>query len=176
MKRDFKNYLEGFSENIRNIINKFNFYAQIHRSGEQDRLGLLIEKFCDSRINLSNKPVLNDDGTEKIEALDNNSMGTLFEEVIRMFNDQTNVTDAGQHFTLRDIVQLMADLAFIPIQDKIERIYDGTCGTGGMLTVGELRIIELAESRDKDVSILSLWSRKFCRNFRHCMCLYALKW
>ena len=160
MKRDFKNYLEGFSENIRNIINKFNFYAQIHRSGEQDRLGLLIEKFCDSRINLS----------------DNNSMGTLFEEVIRMFNDQTNVTDAGQHFTLRDIVQLMADLAFIPIQDKIERIYDGTCGTGGMLTVGELRIIELAESRDKDVSILSLWSRKFCRNFRHCMCLYALKW
>lgn len=157
LRRDFIDYLDGFSKNVQEIINKFHFRDQISRLSEQDRLGLLIEKFVDPSINLSNKPVLNEDGTEKLEALDNHTMGTLFEEVIRMFNEQTNVTDAGRHFTPRDIIELMADLAFIPIQDKIQsttyRIYDGACGTGGMLTVGESCIKQLAERRGKKVSI-----------------------
>lgn len=157
LRRDFIDYLDGFSRNIQEIINKFHFRDQIPRLSEQDRLGLLIEKFVDPSINLSNKPVLNEDGTEKLEALDNHTMGTLFEEVIRMFNEQTNVTDAGRHFTPRDIIELMADLAFIPIQDKIQsttyRIYDGACGTGGMLTVGESCIQNLAARRGKKVSI-----------------------
>lgn len=117
----------------------------------------MIEKFVDPRINLSNRPILNEDGSVKIEALDNHTMGTLFEEVIRMFNEETNVTDAGRHFTPRDIVELIADLAFIPIQDKIQsttyRIYDGACGTGGMLTVGDQHIRELAAEQGKKVSI-----------------------
>ena len=158
LQKDFEDYLNGFSPDVQKIISNFHFRDQISRLIETDRLGLLIEKFCDERINLSNTPVLNDDGTEKIEALDNHSMGTLFEEVIRMFNEQTNVTDAGRHFTPRDIIKLMADLAFIPIQDKIlnttYRIYDGACGTGGMLTVAEERIIELAKKYGKKVSIL----------------------
>lgn len=157
LRRDFIDYLDGFSQNVQEIINKFHFREQISRLSEQDRLGLLIEKFVDPSINLSNKPVLNEDGSEKLEALDNHTMGTLFEEVIRMFNEQTNVTDAGRHFTPRDIIELMADLAFIPIQDKIQsttyRIYDGACGTGGMLTVGESCIQNLAERRGKKVSI-----------------------
>lgn len=157
LRKDFIDYLDGFSKNVQEIINKFHFREQISRLSEQDRLGLLIEKFVDPSINLSNKPVLNEDGTEKLEALDNHTMGTLFEEVIRMFNEQTNVTDAGRHFTPRDIIELMADLAFIPIQDKIQsttyRIYDGACGTGGMLTVGESCIQNLAERRGKKVSI-----------------------
>lgn len=157
LRKDFVDYLDGFSKNVQEIINKFHFRDQIPRLSEQDRLGLLIEKFVDPSINLSNKPVLNEDGTEKLEALDNHTMGTLFEEVIRMFNEQTNVTDAGRHFTPRDIIELMADLAFIPIQDKIQsttyRIYDGACGTGGMLTVGESCIQNLAERRGKKVSI-----------------------
>lgn len=157
LRKDFIDYLDGFSQNVQEIINKFHFRDQIPRLSEQDRLGLLIEKFVDPSINLSNKPVLNEDGTEKLEALDNHTMGTLFEEVIRMFNEQTNVTDAGRHFTPRDIIELMADLAFIPIQDKIQsttyRIYDGACGTGGMLTVGESCIQNLAERRGKKVSI-----------------------
>ena len=127
LRKDFIDYLDGFSKNVQEIINKFHFRDQIPRLSEQDRLGLLIEKFVDPSINLSNKPVLNEDGSEKLEALDNHTMGTLFEEVIRMFNEQTNVTDAGRHFTPRDIIELMADLAFIPIQDKIQsttyRIY-----------------------------------------------------
>lgn len=157
LRKDFIDYLDGFSKNVQEIINKFHFRDQIPRLSEQDRLGLLIEKFVDPSINLSNKPVLNEDGSEKLEALDNHTMGTLFEEVIRMFNEQTNVTDAGRHFTPRDIIELMADLAFIPIQDKIQsttyRIYDGACGTGGMLTVGESCIQNLAEGRGKKVSI-----------------------
>ncbi len=157
LRKDFIDYLDGFSKNVQEIINKFHFRDQIPRLSEQDRLGLLIEKFVDPSINLSNKPVSNEDGTEKLEALDNHTMGTLFEEVIRMFNEQTNVTDAGRHFTPRDIIELMADLAFIPIQDKIQsttyRIYDGACGTGGMLTVGESCIRNLAARRGKNVSI-----------------------
>lgn len=157
LRKDFIDYLDGFSKNVQEIINKFHFRDQIPRLSEQDRLGLLIEKFVDPSINLSNKPVLNEDGSEKLEALDNHTMGTLFEEVIRMFNEQTNVTDAGRHFTPRDIIELMADLAFIPIQDKIQsttyRIYDGACGTGGMLTVSESCIQNLAERRGKKVSI-----------------------
>ena len=160
LKSDFEDYLKGFSKNVQDIINNFHFNEQVPRLVNYNRLSLLIEKFCDERINLSNNPVLNEDGTEKIEALDNHAMGTLFEEVIRMFNEQTNVTDAGRHFTPRDIVKLMADLAFIPIQDKIEsttyRIYDGACGTGGMLTVAEAGIIELAKALGKNVSIFIL--------------------
>ena len=157
MKKDFIAYLDGFSENVQVIINKFHIRNEIDRLSEQDRLGLLIEKFVDPRINLSNRPILNEDGSVKIEALDNHTMGTLFEEVIRMFNEETNVTDAGRHFTPRDIVELIADLAFIPIQDKIQsttyRIYDGACGTGGMLTVGDQHIRELAAEQGKKVSI-----------------------
>lgn len=157
LKKDFIAYLDGFSENVQVIINKFHIRNEIDRLSEQDRLGLLIEKFVDPRINLSNRPILNEDGSVKIEALDNHTMGTLFEEVIRMFNEETNVTDAGRHFTPRDIVELIADLAFIPIQDKIQsttyRIYDGACGTGGMLTVGDQHIRELAAEQGKKVSI-----------------------
>lgn len=142
---------------MQEILNKFKIRNEIDRLSEQDRLGLLIEKFVDPRYNFSNKPVLNEDGSVRIEALDNHTMGSLFEEVIRMFNEETNVTDAGRHFTPRDIVELMADLAFVPVQDKIKsttyRIYDGACGTGGMLTVGEEHIKKLATRRQKNVSI-----------------------
>ena len=151
-----------FSENVQVIINKFHIRNEIDRLSEQDRLGLLIEKFVDPRINLSNRPVLNEDGSVRIEALDNHTMGTLFEEVIRMFNEETNVTDAGRHFTPRDIVELIADLAFIPVQDRIQsttyRIYDGACGTGGMLTVGDEHIKKLAKEQEKKGIHSFVWS------------------
>lgn len=157
LKDDFITYLDGFSSNVQVIIDKFHIRNEINRLSEQDRLGMIIEKFVDPKYNFSNKAILNVDGTVKIEALDNHSIGTLFEEVIRMFNEETNVTDAGRHFTPRDIVELIADLAFIPIQDKINstsyRIYDGAAGTGGMLTVGEQRILELAKKINKNVTI-----------------------
>ena len=157
LKKDFINYLDGFSQNVQDIIDKFKFRSQIDTLSSKDRLGLLISKFVDERYNFSSLPVLDEKGQERLPSLDNHTMGTLFEDVIRTFNETPNVTDAGRHFTPRDVVNLVADLAFVPVQDKIRdsayRIYDGACGTGGMLTVGEERIRELAERIDKKVSI-----------------------
>jgi type I restriction enzyme M protein len=84
-------------------------------------------------------------------------MGTAFEELLRRFNEENNVTEAGEHFTPRDIVELMAELAITPLADKITnttyRIYDGACGTGGILTVAEQRMKSIADEFGKQVSI-----------------------
>lgn len=157
LKKDFILYLDGFSANVQDIIKKFEFRNQIDKLSDHDILGLLIAKFTDNSINLSSRPVLDDKGNVLQPALDNHTMGTVFEEVIRKFNEETNITDAGRHFTPRDIVELISDLAFIPVKDKIQsttyRIYDGACGTGGMLTVGEERMTELAKECGKKISI-----------------------
>lgn len=156
LKNDFILYLNGFSANIQEIIKRFEFRTQIDKLSEHDILGLLISKFTDTSINLSSREVTAPNGTV-LPALDNHSMGTVFEEVIRKFNEETNITDAGRHFTPRDIVELITDLAFIPVQEQLQsttyRIYDGACGTGGMLTVAEERIHEVAEQYGKKVSI-----------------------
>lgn len=156
LKQDFILYLNGFSQNVQDIIKRFEFRNQIDKLSEHDILGILISKFTDPSINLSNRDVK--DGSGKVlPALDNHTMGTVFEEVIRKFNEETNITDAGRHFTPRDIVELITDLAFVPVKDKIQSttysIYDGACGTGGMLTVAEARIEELANEHGKNVSI-----------------------
>ena len=157
LKSDFTLYRNGFSQNVQDIIKRFEFRNQIDKLSEHDILGLLISKFTDPSVNLSNRPVCDAKGNVIQPALDNHTMGTVFEEVIRKFNEETNITDAGRHFTPRDIVELIADLAFVPVKDKIQsttyRIYDGACGTGGMLTVAEGRIQELAKEFGKDVSI-----------------------
>ena len=87
---------------------------------EHDILGLLISKFTDSSVNLSNRPVCDAKGNVIQPALDNHTMGTVFEEVIRKFNEETNITDAGRHFTPRDIVELITDLAFVPVKERIK--------------------------------------------------------
>lgn len=156
LKADFILYLDGFSKNVQDIIKKFEFRNQIDKLSDHDILGILISKFTDPNINLSSRPVVNSAGAT-MPALDNHTMGTVFEEVIRKFNEETNVTDAGRHFTPRDIVELIADLAFVPIADQIQsttyRIYDGACGTGGMLTVADERIRTAAAKAGKRVSI-----------------------
>ena len=156
LKADFILYLDGFSKNVQDIIKKFEFRNQIDKLSDHDILGLLISKFTDPSVNLSSRPVTNAAGVT-LPALDNHTMGTVFEEVIRKFNEETNITDAGRHFTPRDIVELITDLAFVPIKDQIQdttyRIYDGACGTGGMLTVAEQRIREIAAQYGKRVSI-----------------------
>lgn len=156
LKQDFITYLDGFTQNVQDIINKFEFRKQIDKLSEHDILGILISKFTDPSINLSSHEVTNAAGVT-LPALDNHTMGTVFEEVIRKFNEETNITDAGRHFTPRDIVELITDLAFVPIKDKIESttysVYDGACGTGGMLTVAEEHINAIAKQHGKDVSI-----------------------
>jgi type I restriction enzyme M protein len=156
LNADFEAYLDGFSPNVQEILDKFKFRHQIPTLVEADILGHLIEKFLDSAINLGPEPVLNTDGSERLPALDNHAMGTIFEELIRRFNEENN-EEAGEHFTPRDVVRLMADLIFLPIADQIESgtylVYDGACGTGGMLTVAEARLAELARAHGKEVSI-----------------------
>lgn len=156
LKADFEAYLDGFSPNVHEILDKFKFRNQIPTLVDADILGSLIEKFLDHSIHLGPSPILNTDGTERLLALDNHAMGTIFEELIRRFNEENN-EEAGEHFTPRDVVRLMAELILVPIADRIESgtylLYDGACGTGGMLTVAEERLGELAREHGKEVSI-----------------------
>jgi type I restriction enzyme M protein len=156
LKADFEAYLDGFSPNVQEILEKFRFRNQIPTLIEADILGHLIEKFLDSSVNLSPNPVYSQDGNVRLPALDNHAMGTIFEELIRRFNEENN-EEAGEHFTPRDVVKLMARLVFLPIADQIESgtylVYDGACGTGGMLTVAEETLQLLSRSHGKEVAI-----------------------
>ncbi|MQX37767.1 N-6 DNA methylase [Roseospira navarrensis] len=156
LKSDFEAYLDGFSPNVQEVLDKFKFRNQIPTLVDADILGFLIEKFLDPSVNLSPKPVLHQDGSERLPGLDNHSMGTIFEELIRRFNEENN-EEAGEHFTPRDVVELMAFLIFKPIADDIQSgtylVYDGACGTGGMLTVAEETLIKLATDHGKEVSV-----------------------
>jgi type I restriction enzyme M protein len=155
LKADFEAYLDGFSPNVQDILEKFEFRNQIPRLSKADALGTLIEKFLSPDINLSPTPVLNGDGTVRYPGLDNHAMGTIFEELVRRFNEENN-EEAGEHWTPRDAVRLMAKLVFLPIADQIQAgtylLYDGACGTGGMLTIAEETLQQLAEERGKRVS------------------------
>lgn len=156
LKADFEAYLDGFSPNVQEILEKFKFRNQIPTMIESDILGLVIEKFTNTEINLSPNPVLDINGDVRLPALDNHSMGVIFEELIRRFNEENN-EEAGEHFTPRDVVKLMAKLIFLPVADKIESgtylVYDGACGTGGMLTVAEDTLLQLAKEHGKEVAI-----------------------
>ncbi|MGH8351938.1 MAG: type I restriction-modification system subunit M [Pseudomonas sp.] len=156
LRDNFIDYLDGFSPNVQEILNKFAFRDQIQKMVDADILGHLITDFLDPDVNLSPLPVKDADGRIKLPALDNHGMGTVFEELIRRFNEENN-EEAGEHFTPRDVVQLMAKLLFLPVAEQIESgtylLYDGSCGTGGMLTVAEEALQELASSHDKEVSI-----------------------
>lgn len=156
LRDNFIAYLDGFSPNVQEILTKFSFHNQIQKLVDSHVLGYLIEDFLDPEVNLAPLPVKDADGRIKLPALDNHGMGTVFEEMIRRFNEENN-EEAGEHFTPRDVVQLMAKLLFLPVAERIESstysLYDGSCGTGGMLTVAEDALQDLAEQHGKDVSI-----------------------
>jgi type I restriction enzyme M protein len=155
LKADFEAYLDGFSPNVQDILENFEFRNQIPRLSKADALATLIEKFLSPDINLSPNPVMNGDGSVKHPGLDNHGMGTIFEELVRRFNEENN-EEAGEHWTPRDAVKLMAKLIFLPVADKIESgtylLYDGALGTGGMLTVAEETLKQLAAERGKQVA------------------------
>ncbi len=152
---DFQAYLDGFSPNVQDILDNFEFRNQISRLSRADALGTLIEKLTSPDINLSPDPVHHVDGSVKHPGLDNHGMGTIFEELVRRFNEENN-EEAGEHWTPRDAVRLMAKLVFLPIADQINSgtylLYDGACGTGGMLTVAEETLRQLAREHGKEVA------------------------
>ncbi len=156
LKANFADYLNGFSPNVLEILSKFKFHQQLDTLDDADALGHLIEKFISPTINLSPNPVLDGEGKEKLPALSNHTMGYVFEELIRKFNEENN-EEAGEHFTPREVVDLMGRLIFLPIADVLSSstylLYDGACGTGGMLTVAEETLHSIAKEHGKNVSI-----------------------
>jgi type I restriction enzyme M protein len=140
---DFEDYLNGFSPNVQDILENFKFRNQIPTLSKADALGTLIDKFLDPEIDLS--PA----------AIDNHAMGTIFEELVRKFNEDNN-EEAGEHWTPRDAVRLMANLVFLPIETQLKSglylIYDCACGTGGMLTVAEETLAAIAEKHSLQIN------------------------
>lgn len=142
---DFEDYLNGFSPNVQDILDNFKFRNQLPTLSKADAIGALISKFLDPDIDLS--PT----------GIDNHSMGTVFEELVRKFNEDNN-EEAGEHWTPRDAVRLMANLVFLPIEKKIKSghylLYDCACGTGGMLTVAEETLTAIGTRRGQQVQCL----------------------
>ena len=155
LEADFRAYLDGFSPNVQDILDNFEFRNQIARLSKADALGTLIEKLTSPDVNLSPHPAKNTDGSIRHLGLDNHGMGSIFEELVRRFNEENN-EEAGEHWTPRDAVRLMARLVFLPVAEEIQSgtylLYDGACGTGGMLTVAEDSLQRLAAEHGKDVS------------------------
>ncbi|MFB5946722.1 type I restriction-modification system subunit M [Albibacterium profundi] len=140
---NFEEYLNGFSRNVKEIVEKFNLSAQVRHMASKDVLLDVLEKFTSPYINLT--PVeTNDPEGRPLPALSNLGMGYVFEELIRKFNEENN-EEAGEHFTPREVIQLMTHLVFEPLKGnlpKIITIYDPACGSGGMLTESENYLIE----------------------------------
>ena len=138
LEDNFLEYLDGFSQNVKEIIEKFNLKSQIIYMADKNILLVIIEKFTSTNINLTNEEKTAPDGT-KLPPLTNLGMGYVFEELIRKFNEENN-EEAGEHFTPREVINLMTHIIFEPIKDKIPpviSIYDPACGSGGMLTESE---------------------------------------
>lgn len=143
LKMNVIDYFNGFSEDVQDIIDKFKLRQQVDNLTDAGRLGSLLDKFTDDNINLS--------------AVDNHTMGTIFEELLRKFNEENNVTEAGEHFTPRDYVRLLGQLAAVPVKDKLTdntyTVYDGACGTGGILTIAQEEITNIAKETGKRVNV-----------------------
>ena len=149
---NLENYLDGFSEDVQEIIGKFKLRNQLETMEESGITFALIEKFVSRNINLSPEEAVNSRG-EILPPLTNLGMGYVFEELIRRFNEENN-EEAGEHFTPREIIKLMTHLLFLPVKDKLTEgptylIYDPACGSGGMLTEAEQFAKELTHERNE---------------------------
>jgi type I restriction enzyme M protein len=135
LQANFEDYLNGFSANVKEIIEKFKLKSQVRHMASKDVLLNVLEKFTSSYINLTPFEKNDPDG-RKLAPLSNLGMGYVFEELIRKFNEENN-EEAGEHFTPREVIDLMTHLVFEPVKDilpPVITIYDPACGSGGMLT------------------------------------------
>ncbi|MFA0963559.1 N-6 DNA methylase [Roseivirga sp. BDSF3-8] len=135
LEANFTTYLNGFSDNVKEIIDKFHLRAQVRHMANKDVLLDVVEKFNSPYINLTPDEKEDPDG-RRLPGLSNLGMGYVFEELIRKFNEENN-EEAGEHFTPREVIDLMTHLVFEPVMDNLPSvmtIYDPACGSGGMLT------------------------------------------
>lgn len=151
---NLEEYLRGYSDNVKEIIKCFDLYAQFkHMASKQVLLGVL-EQFVSPYMNFSPNEKVDPDGN-KIQGLSNLGMGYVFEELIRKFNEENN-EEAGEHFTPREVIELMTHLIFDPLKGNLPpsiTVYDPACGSGGMLTESQNFIIEKYQSEDYERSI-----------------------
>ena len=125
---NFIEYLNGYSENVKDVLKNFEFYAKVKKLADNDRLISIIERITDPRLNLTDRPAIDPDGLP-LPAVSNLQMGTLFEELLRRFNEENN-EEAGEHFTPRDVIELLAKMVFEPVKDNLPKIislYDPAC-------------------------------------------------
>ena len=138
--QNLRNYIAGFSPNMREVLEKFDFDNTISKLDESGLLFQVVQRFGDPQVNLHP------------DAVDNAAMGTIFEELIRKFNEALN-ENPGEHFTPRDVVHLMVDLLLAGDEERLRTqgvvlsVYDPCCGSGGMLTIAKEHITA-GETRD----------------------------
>ncbi len=155
---NFDEYLNGFSANVQEIIERFELKSKIQHMANKDVLLDVVEKFVSPKINLTPVDAVDPDGY-KLPALSNLGMGYVFEELIRKFNEENN-EEAGEHFTPREVIELMTHLVFDPIKDNLPltlTVYDPACGSGGMLTESQNFIEEKYPARKKGKSIRDIY-------------------
>ena len=141
---NFVEYLNGYSENVRDVLKNFEYYAKARKLADNDRLFSMIERITDPRINLTDQEQRDPDGLP-LPALTNIGMGTVFEELLRRFNEENN-EEAGEHFTPRDAISLLARVVFEPVKDNLPKIislHDPAEGSGGMLTEGREYLLSI---------------------------------
>ena len=149
---NFEEYLKGFSPNVQEIIERFELKSKIQHMAHKDVLLDVVEKFVSPKINLTPNDAVDPDGY-KLPGLSNLGMGYVFEELIRKFNEENN-EEAGEHFTPREVIELMTHLVFDPIKDDLPltlTVYDPACGSGGMLTESQNFIEEKYPSDNRDI-------------------------
>lgn len=155
---NFDEYLNGFSANVKEIVERFELKSKMQHMANKDVLLDVVEKFVSPKINLTPVDVVDPDGY-KLPALSNLGMGYVFEELIRKFNEENN-EEAGEHFTPREVIELMTHLVFDPIKDNLPltlTVYDPACGSGGMLTESQNFIEEKYPAKKKGKSIRDIY-------------------
>lgn len=141
IEENFRDYLNGFSDNVQDIIEKFKFDGHITTMANKGILYIVIKEFTSPKANLHP------------DVISNLEMGYIFEEIIRRFSEAHN-EDAGQHYTPREVIRLMVNILFNDDSDILsgnnvaKTIYDPACGTGGMLSVAEEYLHELNKSTE----------------------------
>ena len=134
MEKNFRDYIKGFSENIQDIIDHFDYRAIIGRMVKNARLAPILRQYANEKL-----------GPDHLSNLE---MGYVYEELLRRFSEQSG-EEAGEHFTPREVIRLMVELLDIPLPQKHLSIYDPACGTGGMLSIAKEHLLDKAAT-DKE--------------------------
>ena len=131
LMENFRDYINGFSKNVDDIIEHFNYRATIGTMVKNNRLAPILNQYKELEL-----------GPDQLSGLE---MGYIYEELLRRFSEQSG-EEAGEHFTPREVIRLMVELLEIPIPDRHVSIYDPACGTGGMLSVAKEHLLDRADT------------------------------